>query len=250
MAIFASFARRRGVAGEQAPGRELPESIRRGLPMRFEAVGEALASGSDATAACSVVGRVVAQDGASLGEALDGLRATYALVAGSAPDFLATEALAVAWSEASLQYFHQLSCEDPLTGLTSLAHVRTRLAEIYREAELTGVPAQSTHALVIVELRDPTPIATAEQKLTRVFRLVELTEALRSVFPGGETIGRLGLDRAAVVVRRDADLGQSVGTLRGFIGDLDFGMAESRVWIEGLPGNNDVAARLLDELAR
>lgn len=250
MAIFASFARRRSAAGEQTTGWDLPEDVRQALPMRFEAVGEALASGVETTAACSVAGRVVAQDGASLGEALDGLRATYALVSGSEPDFTAAEALAIAWSEASLQYLHQLSCEDPLTGLTSLAHVRTRLAEIYRDADQSGVSAQTSHGLVVVELRDPTPIATSEQKLTRVFRMVELTETLRTVFSGGETIGRLGLDRAVVVVRRDVELGRAVGTVREFIADLDLGAAEARVWIEGLPGDTDVAARLLDELAR
>ena len=45
----------------------------------------------------------------------------------------------MAWSDATLEYLHDLSCEDPLTGLASLAHVRTRLDEIYREAELTDV---------------------------------------------------------------------------------------------------------------
>ena len=56
-----------------------------------------------------------------------------------APAFEAAEALSVAWSDATLEYLHDLSCEDPLTGLASLAHVRTRLDEIYREAELTDV---------------------------------------------------------------------------------------------------------------
>ena len=64
----------------------------------------------------------------------------------------------MAWSDATLEYLHDLSCEDPLTGLASLAHVRTRLDEIYREAELTDVGVAGSHALVIVELcfREPT----------------------------------------------------------------------------------------------
>ena len=81
----------------------------------------------------------MARDGAALGEALSGLRTTYELVLGEPPSFEATEALSVAWSEATLEYLHDLSCEDPLTGLASLAHVRTRLDEIYRESELTDV---------------------------------------------------------------------------------------------------------------
>ena len=49
---------------------------------------------------------------------------------GDEPDFDATEALSVAWSEETLGYLHQVSCEDPLTGLATLAHLRARLAEL------------------------------------------------------------------------------------------------------------------------
>ena len=38
-----------------------------------------------------------------------------------------------------------LSCEDPLTGLSSLAHLRSRLGELYREAELRGPVRAATH---------------------------------------------------------------------------------------------------------
>jgi hypothetical protein len=196
------------------------------------------------------VGRDVARDGAALGEALSGLRTTYTLVRGSDPEFNATEALAVAWSEATLEYLHDLSCEDPLTGLTSLAHVRTRLAEVYRDAELTDVPVKISHALVLVEVRVRGRALLDEHQFTRALRLVQVAEAMRSVFSGGETIGRLGLNRAVAVVGRHIDLGTSVNLLRDFLGDLDLGDADVRVWIEGLPGTHDSATRLLDELAR
>src|SRR5690242_14160033 len=104
MPLFTAFARRRPAVGDQAPERDLPEAARQALPRRFEAVGEALASGKDALAACAVVGRDVARDGADLGEALDGLRATFHLLGGGVPDFAATRELAVAWSEATLEY--------------------------------------------------------------------------------------------------------------------------------------------------
>lgn len=217
--------------------------------MRFEAVGEALAAGSDAVSACAVVGRAVARDGAALGEALSGLRSTYALILGVPPDFEAAEALSVAWSEATLEYLHQLSCEDPLTGLASLAHVRTRLAELYRDAEQTDVSVQTSHALVIVELIDRQRSAD-DHSFTRALRLVQITEVIRSVFSGGQTIGRLGLHRAVAVVPRTVDLGLSVALLRELAGDLDLGSADVRVWIEGLPAVGDSATRLLDDLAR
>ena len=253
MPMFPTLTFRRS-ATIPAPGPDLPDHIRLGLPMRFEAVAEALwadsVSSGDVIGACTVVGRVVARDGAALGEALSGLRATYQLVLGSLPAFEATEALSVAWSEATLEYLHALSCEDPLTGLASLAHVRTRLDEVYREAELTDVGVATSHALVIVELVFRGPTDVPGHHFNRALRLVQIAEALRAVYSGGQTLGRLGLDRAVAVVPRTLDLGVSVSLLREFLDDLDLGDAEVRVWIEGLPVTADSATLLLDDLAR
>jgi GGDEF domain-containing protein len=250
MAGFTAFTRRKSDAVPQTRGGELPESLRHLLPMRFEAVGEALASGGDVIAACNVVGGDVARDGAALGEALSGLRSTFEIVRGAEPDFHATEALSIAWSEATLEYLHDLSCEDPLTGLTSLAHVRTRLAEVYRDAELSDVTVQNSHALVVVALRARGAEALLEPHFTRALRLAQVAEAVRAVFSGGETIGRLGLSRAVALVSRTQDLGTSVAVLVEYLEDLDLGPSDVRVWIEGLPASSDSAARLLDELAR
>jgi GGDEF domain-containing protein len=166
------------------------------------------------------------------------------------PAFEAAEALSVAWSDATLEYLHDLSCEDPLTGLASLAHVRTRLDEIYREADLTDVLVSGSHALVIVELCFREPTGVPGHHFTRALRLVQVTEAIRAVYSGGQTVGRLGLDRAVAVVPRTVDLGTSVALLREFLADLDLGEADVRVWIEGLPRSADSATRLLDDLAR
>jgi hypothetical protein len=250
MAMFTSFGRRRTMTAGDAPGRELPEDVRRSLPARFEAVGEALASTTDVRPACAVVGRDVARDGAALGEALDGLRTTFDLVAGKDPDFAAVEALSVAWSEATLEFLHDVSCEDPLTGMASLAHVRTRLGEVYREHAAVGSSAVTEHALVVVEMSAAAPHRRTDHQFARALHLVQVTEAMRAVFPGGETIGRLGTDRAAAVVRRSARLGGAVGLLRQLLTDLDLGATVVRVWIEGLPATADSAARLLDDLAR
>ena len=57
--------------------RQLTESERQSLPPRFDAVAEALVSGESPVAACAVAGRALAWDGASLGEALSGLRETW-----------------------------------------------------------------------------------------------------------------------------------------------------------------------------
>src|SRR4051794_33046648 len=236
--MFPALTFRRTASAEMS-GPDLPDAVRQQLPMRFEAVGEALASDADVITVCAVVGRDVARDGAALGEALSGLRATYHLLRNRPPDFEATEALTVAWSEATLEYLHDLSCEDPLTGLASLAHVRTRLDELYREAELTDISVASSHALVIVELCFREPPEALGHHFTRALRLVQVTEAIRAVYSGGQTIGRVGLDRAVALVPRTVDLGTSVALLREFLGDLDLGEASTRVWIEGLPPTAD-----------
>jgi hypothetical protein len=258
MPMFPALTFRRSTPpATPAAERDLPEHVRQALPMRFEAVGDALLGEAlpdnrsvDVIAACTVVGRDVARDGAALGEALSGLRTTYQLVLGRPPDFEAAQALSVAWSDATLEYLHDLSCEDPLTGLASLAHVRTRLDEIYREAELTDVGVPGSHALVIAELRFGQPPAERGHNFTRALRLVQITETIRAVYSGGQTIGRLGLNRAVAVVPRTVDLGTSVALLRDFLGDLDLGDADVRVWIEGLPSVAGSASLLLDDLAR
>jgi hypothetical protein len=240
MPIFTARGLRRSPGADSSA--ELPRDVRLALPVRFEAVAEALVAGTDVTAACAVVGQDVATDGTALGEALDALRSTYRMVVDTAPAFEAAEALSVAWSDATLQYLHDLSCEDPLTGLASLAHIRTRLAEVYREAEMTDVPVARSHALVIV--------SGPGHHFSRALHLVQVAEALRAVYSGGQTLGRLGLDRAVAVVPRGADLGLSVSLLREFLDELDLGEVDLRVWIEGLPASADSATLLLDDLAR
>jgi hypothetical protein len=125
--LFALRARRPtagpGTSGSLTPG------VQMGLPRRFEAVAEALVSGSDPCDACSVVGRDLALDGSSLEDTMTGLRQTWRTLLGCDPSYDATSALLVGWSEAALSYFHALSCEDPMTGLATRVHVRSRLGD-------------------------------------------------------------------------------------------------------------------------
>jgi GGDEF domain-containing protein len=244
---LSSFGRR-GSAPSWTPGRELSDAERRGLPAGFDAVAEALVSGQCPVAACAVVGRATAVDGASLAEALSGLAATYTALGGAVPDFTATEALSVAWSEATLEFLHELSCEDPLTGLASFSHLRTRVAEVYREAERRGVLITATHALVVVDVVGA-PAEGAGAPFTRALRLAAVAEALRTLFGGEETIARAGSDRILVLTRRGMELGETLGIARDLFADLDLPDLP-RTWIEGLPGNPELGVRLLSDLAR
>ncbi|NYG60541.1 GGDEF domain-containing protein [Nocardioides daedukensis] len=208
------------------------------MPAHFEAVGEALASGSGSIEACEVAGSRLAQDGASLDDALEALNRTALAVTGSEPVFADVRALSMAWSESTLAYLHQLSCEDPMTGLASLAHIRSRLSELYRGAH----SVDKTHALVVLDLpNDP----VGGDSFTRAMRLVRLGEVARTVFAGSETIGRSGSQRVVVIAERDGRLGRRVALLRKLVSS-----EPTRLWIEGLPQTDEAAALLLDELCR
>jgi hypothetical protein len=216
-----------------------PSEWLRVLPDRFEAVGEGLAAADSerVRAACWVVGRDLADVGTSLGESIEGLRTTTRLVADRDPTFDEMHSLTVAWSEATLAYLHGLSCADPLTGLSSMAHLRDHLAGIYRDQR--AVP--TGYALVVVNVGRPVGL----EQISAVRRLALAGEATRAVFGGSEAIGRVGADRVVVVAERNEALGRRVTVLRRMLPD-----PFTRVWIEGLPGSDASAAVLLDELAR
>ena len=68
-------------------------------------------------------GLELGRDGVPLDDALDGLRQTCLAVTGRDPSYAVLRAVASGWSEATLGYLRQLTCEDPLTGLASLPHL-------------------------------------------------------------------------------------------------------------------------------
>lgn len=216
------------------------------VPPSFMPVAEALEIGRDATDACLVVGAQLAESGTSLEEALQQLRATSQTVIGQDPAFTHVEALCLAWSESTLGYLHQISCEDPMTGLASLAHLRSRLSELYRAERRAGA-VPDNYALVILEV--PTYAGGGADHISRALVMAQLGQAARTVFVGGEATGRVGLRRIAVLATRDSALSRRVALLRTLTeaGDLRAG---ARVWIEGLPPTDVGAGNLLDELAR
>lgn len=218
------------------------------VPAGFEPLADALRYNGAAIAAAQEIGRQAAGDGSCLDDVLTDVALTYQAVPGvGEPAFEVVRAISTAWADASLRFLHAVSCEDPLTGLASLAHLRSKIMETYREQARSGEPAP-THALVVVEIDASWSPASHFDKL---LRLVDVAECLRRVYTGDEAIGRLTASRAAAVVRRDDRLGPSLAALRGLLQDWQAeGGAATRVWIEGLPAQPDSADLLLDELAR
>ena len=235
--------KRSTTTGDPEAGRELSSELRAALPPRFEAVGEVLASGSGSVVACEVLGGVLARDGVSLAEALDDLAATWRLVRGSEPGHAEVRALAVAWSDATLGYLHNLSCTDPLTGLASLAHLRTCVADLFRAG-----PVGETHALVVVAVDAARDVEQLGEPLARAMEDAQLGATVRGVFAGAETIGHIAPGRLVVLVERDEHLLRRVDLLMRMLEGGE--PPQPRVWIEGLPDSDTSAAVLLDELTR
>jgi hypothetical protein len=214
----------------------LPSDIVEMLPPMFNVIAEAVIADDAVVDACDVVGRDLAALGVSLDEALRDLRATIQLAARRDPSFDETHALSLGWSEATLGYLHGLSCVDPLTGLTTQAHLREAMAAVYRD----DVPA--SHALVVVDSADR---GLADLPVSSARTMTLLGQHSRSVFARDETISQVGNGRIVVLCDRTEGLGERVALLRRMVGD-----SASRVWIEGLPSSEGSAAFLLDELAR
>lgn len=247
MGIFATRGRSAPPAAPEA-GVELSVGLEAAVPPGFTAVGEALASGSGSGDACAVAGRELARAGVSLDEALGRLEGTFRVVAGTDPDFAAARALASGWSESTLGYLHRLGCADPVTGLASLAHLQSRLPELYR-GQLRGRPCpRESHALVVVDLAgDPRgPHVVGGDVLASDLRVARVAETAGTVFAGGEPICRLGRDRLVVLADRDDRIGRRLAVLLQLLGD----QPGVRAWIEGLPETDTSAAALLADLAR
>jgi hypothetical protein len=235
--------KRSTTTADPGSGQELTNELRAALPPRFEAVGEALASGSGSIVACEVLGSMLARDGVSLAEALDDLARTWELVRGEAPAYAESRALAVAWGEATLGYLHAVSCEDPLTGLASLAHLRTVISDLRR-----GGPVHETHALVVVAVEIAHGSRHFGEPLARAMEDAQLGATVRGVFAGVETIGHLAPGRLAVLARRDELLLRRFDLLLRMIDAGD--PPRPRAWIEGLPETDESVVALLDELTR
>jgi hypothetical protein len=246
MGLFATMSSRAS-ATPGGKSQELSERLRQQMPARFEAVGEALAAGSEAHAACAVVGRDLARDGTDLSEALHGLRSTFALVVSREPDFGSTHALSIAWADETLGYLHQVSCENPLTGLATLAHLRGRLAEIQRGAESRGHPGDTGYALVVVDVPS---VGDREGLLGGALAMAQIASKVRLVFEGDESVGEASPSRLLVIARRTDNLGTRVSILRDLLAEMTPAGTAVRLWIEGVPATASATSTLLDELAR
>jgi hypothetical protein len=207
-----------------------PTSARGSLP-GWASVGEAL--DADVLSRCREVGCNLAEAGASVGEALAGLRSTTRRAWGREPTHDEACAVAEGWAETTLAYLHRLSCVDPMTGLATHAHLRERLTESYR----AGADPGHRRALVVAETTLGYHLVEHSRRMTL------LGESSRAAFPAASVVARLGSRRVVVLVERDDELWNRSRLLRRLA-------PAARVWVEALPGSEPEAVAVLDELAR
>lgn len=196
---------------------------------------------SDVADVAREVGASAAQLGVPLHEVMWHVERAHA---GREPSFATTRAAALAWAERALVLHADLRCEDPLTSLATLPHVRSRLAEIYRRADREGTHVADTTALVVVEL----PRAHAGHELEVALRALDVAEAMRGVFRGDEIVAQLSSRRfSALVLRERADV-LTLIVLRAVL-EVALEGVRPRLWVEHLPSSDDGVAQMLAELS-
>jgi hypothetical protein len=200
-------------------------------------------------AAVADLGRARAEAGVGLSEALDDLYSLYRVLPCGKPPPDVLRRLAEAWVAAGMDPYRATTCEDPLSGLTSPAYLRTRLAEVYRDAERSATAAPDTHALLVVRTQPPAGSAAQRGWDWMTYRLT-LGDVVRSAFPGGETFTALSASTTVGLVLRDP------ATLPPMLRGLDHQLRRyrttrnARIWLERLPSGVGYAYQLLCDLER
>ncbi|SFK66670.1 GGDEF domain-containing protein [Amycolatopsis sacchari] len=205
--------------------------------------------------------RARAHAGAGLAEVLADVAALHAVLTGDddglvAPDVDALPArllrvTALAWADVAMDQLARIEVVDSLTGLPTAAYLRTRLGEIYRQAEVIGRAAAEDHTLLVVTL-DLSEVAGWH----RVTGMILLAEALRSVLDGGESIATAGPSTLVAVLPRDGGIASKAVLLRRALHErlsVDPHLAEltnPRIRLVRLPPTHDGACALLRRLAR
>lgn len=207
-----------------------------------DAVARAVLPGTplvEVAVACGRLGRSRAEAGIGIAETIEDLGALFAAVGPAGPPLRLVSAVAEGWAEEGLARYAQACCEDPLTGLTTMCYLRTRLTEVYREAGQLGTSPAGTHRLLVIRwLRRPDP-------WRRMARAIRFSHDLRAAFPGGDTLADASPRSVIALVKARGDLPARYAGLRRAI-RISGG---AQVRMAPLPALLAEALRLVDELA-
>jgi hypothetical protein len=233
-----------------------------GLP-EVDAVCSSAVHQADLSAALGSLGRARAESGAGLEETLTDLAALHAVLTHEGdhdgliapdPDAAPTplvRATALAWAEASCGELRNAENTESLTSLVTHAYLRTRVGEVYRQAERAQVPVARTHSLLVVTVDLSTVTGWS-----RLMAMVLVADVLREVFDGGESVAVLGPSVAVVLAEREPAFGDRVLNAGWLITErlaVDPQLSDGRrpcLRLEHLPDTEDAARRLLQRISR
>ncbi|MDA3631096.1 hypothetical protein [Saccharopolyspora oryzae] len=175
-----------------------------------DVVCAAVVSDEDLVDPLTDLGAARAEAGVGLAGTLQDLAALHAVATGdhdglvsADPDVVPTALVrttALGWAEVIARLSVGREVEDPLTGLTTVGYLRTRLHEVYREARAEGRSASEDHALITVSLDGPA------DTYSRMIGMVLIADVLRTAFDAGETVSLLRPATAAVLTKRTPQL--------------------------------------------
>jgi hypothetical protein len=208
-----------------------------------DAVIEAIVEHRAGSAPAAELGRHRARSAVSLSETLDDLSALVTVVGEQAVPRAMFSATALGWADVTSSAQIAGGCIDPLTGLATPAYLRSRLGEVYAEAQRSGSDAGERYALVVADVGTGGGVSP----FGAMTALICLRENLAAVFSGGETIAATGPGRAVVLAARDDALVQRLSALRHL---QDARGEQHRTWIERLPSTLISARELVADLGR
>jgi hypothetical protein len=194
----------------------------------------------DVDAVAHEVGASAAADGSPLHEVIDLVERAF----DGDPRHASVRAACLGWAEGALGRTHGAGCEDPLTSLSTVPHLHSRLGDVYRAAAVEEQRAGAGHVLVVVELTGRRPASGLEASLAAL----EVGQVLRSVFPGGETVARVGTARFAVLAARERADATTLALVGVLLGRTPVGASAPRLWVEELPPSVDDLPAVLQGL--
>ncbi|GLU49751.1 hypothetical protein [Nocardiopsis ansamitocini] len=197
-----------------------------------DSVCRAAETGNGLVEACTRFGRARARSGVGVGAALDDFLALGDVLRWPRPPASLVKALVEGWVDGGRS---SDDCLDPLTGLTTMAYLRTRLGELYR-----STAPELTHRLLIIGLEagiDP---------WRRTARLIMLGHEMRRRFPRGETLSLLSRTRIGVLAPTGPDLDAHVRVLR-----VELSRAHgAELWSVPMPPTHSEALSFLDDVGK
>ncbi len=212
-----------------------------------DAVCECVTSEADVWPAAERLGRSRAAAGVGLGETLADVDALVSLLPASFADIL-RRAASLGWAERIVAA--PVGISDPLTGLVSREYLQIRLAEIYQAANARRSDVSQQYALAVVRID-----LAGRSAWQRTLPMILVSESLRTVFDGGETLAQLGEPMAVALAGRDEVLPRRIQLASRLItsrtsADPEARIPPPRVWTEPLPTTYAAARSLIEELGR